>query len=58
MLTIWIDAANFLGDKVTITLIHLPMQRPSLRLQAAKLFTNSTKLRKAIPDGPLAIHGF
>jgi len=24
----------------------------------AKLFTNSTRLRSAIPDGPLAIHGF
>jgi hypothetical protein len=26
--------------------------------QMAKLFTNSTRLRSAIPDGPLAIQGF
>lgn len=26
--------------------------------QFVKPFTNSTKLRNAIPDGPLAIHGF
>jgi hypothetical protein len=26
--------------------------------QPAKPFTNSTRLRSAIPDGPLAIHGF
>src|SRR5215469_12751266 len=26
--------------------------------QPAKLFTNSTKLLRAIPDGPFAIHGF
>jgi hypothetical protein len=24
----------------------------------AKLFTNSTRLRSAIPEGPFAIHGF
>ena len=31
---------------------------PVLFCQAAKLFTNSTRLRRAIPDGPLAIQGF
>jgi len=25
---------------------------------ATKLLTNSTKLRRAMPDGPFAIHGF
>ena len=28
------------------------------RIYLAKPFTNSTTLRSAIPDGPLAIHGF
>ena len=31
---------------------------PWLMSYPAKPFTNSTKLRRAIPDGPFAIHGF
>jgi|CZKD01.1.fsa_nt_gi hypothetical protein len=31
---------------------------PWLRSYPAKLFTNSTRLRRAMPDGPFAIHGF
>ena len=31
---------------------------PCLRSYPAKLFTNSTRLRRAMPDGPFAIHGF
>ena len=33
-------------------------QNPRRAFYAAKLFTNSIKLRNAIPDGPFAIHGF
>ena len=31
---------------------------PWLKSYPAKLFTNSTRLRRAMPDGPFAIHGF
>jgi len=34
---------------------HFPGSR---RIYAANPFTNSTRLRSAIPDGPFAIHGF
>ncbi len=40
---------------------HLPSiirVNPWPDLYLAKLFTNSTRLRNAIPDGPFAIHGF
>ncbi len=37
---------------------HFGTRNSARHVYAAKLFTNSTRLRRAMPEGPFAIQGF